>query len=52
MQASDRKQGINKSWPHPQEDELVERMNQSLLNLLHTFVEKEGDSKQHLQLLL
>ena len=50
MQASDRKQGINKCWPHPQEDELVERMNQ--LNLLHTFVEKEGDSRQHLQLLL
>ena len=37
---------------HPQGDGLVERMNRSLLNLLRTFVEKEGDWEQHLQLLL
>ena len=37
---------------HPQGDGLVERMNRSLLNLLLTFMEKEGDWEQHLQLLL
>ena len=37
---------------HPQGDGLVERMNRSLLNLLRTFVEKEGGWEQHLQLLL
>ena len=30
----------------------MKRMNQSLLNLLSTFVEKEGDWEQHLQLLV
>ena len=37
---------------HPQRDGLVGRMNQSLLNLLCTFVEREGDWEQHVQLLL
>ena len=32
---------------HPQGDGLVDRMNQSLLNLLCTFVEKERDWEQH-----
>ena len=37
---------------HPMGDGLVERMNRSLLNLLRTFVQNEGDWEQHLQLLL
>ena len=37
---------------HPQGDGLVERMNRSMLNLLRTFVQQEGDWEQHLQLLL
>ena len=37
---------------HPMGDGLVERMNRSLLSLLRSFVEKEGDWEQHLQFLL
>ena len=37
---------------HPPEDGLVERMNRSMLNLLRTFVQQEGNWEQHLQLLL
>jgi len=37
---------------HPMGDGLVEHMNRSLLNLLHSFVEKEGNWEQHLQFLL
>ena len=36
---------------HPMGDELVKKMNRSLLNLLRTFTQK-GDWEQHLQLLL
>ena len=35
---------------HPIEDELVKKMNRSLLDLLRTFTQK-GDWEQHLQLL-
>ena len=37
---------------HPMGDGLVEHMNRSLLNLLRTFTEKEGEWEKHLQLLL
>ena len=37
---------------HPMGDGLVERMNRSLLSLLRSFVEKEGEWEQHLQFLL
>ena len=37
---------------HPMGNGLVERMNQSLPNFLRTFVQKEGNWEQHLQLLL
>ena len=33
-------------------DGLVERMNRTLLNLLHTYTQEEGDWEEHLQLLL
>ncbi len=47
--------GVKKSRTtpyHPMGDGLVERMNRSLVNLLRTYVEKEGDWEEHLQLLL
>ena len=37
---------------HPMGDGLVERMNYSLLNLLHAFVQKSSDWEDHLQLLM
>ena len=47
--------GVKKSHTtpyHPMGDGLVERMNRSLLNLLRSYVDKEGDWEEHLQLLL
>ena len=47
--------GVKKSRTtpyHPMGDGLVERMNRSLLSLLHAFVEKEDSWEEHLQLLL
>ena len=37
---------------HPMGDGLVECMNRSLLNLLHSYVHREGDWEEHIQLLL
>ena len=37
---------------HPMGDGLVERMNRTLLSLLHTYTESQGDWEEHLQLLL
>ena len=37
---------------HPMGNGLVERMNRSLLNLLRSYTEKEGDWEENLQLLL
>ena len=47
--------GVTKSRTtpyHPLGDGLVERINRSLLNLLHTLVEKESDWEEHVQLLM
>ena len=47
--------GVKKSRTtpyHPMGDGLVERMNRSLLNLLRSYTEKEGDWEENLQLLL
>jgi len=44
---------VTKSHTTPYlEDGLVERMNRSLLSLLHTYIEQEADWEQHLQFLL
>ena len=37
---------------HPMGDDLVERMNRTLLNMLRSYVEHTGDWEEHLQLLL
>lgn len=37
---------------HPMGDGLVKRMNRSLLSLLRTYTEREGDWEEHLQLFL
>ena len=47
--------GVTKSQTtpyHPMGDGLVERMNCSLLNLLHALVKMESDWEEHVQLLL
>ena len=47
--------GVEKSHTtpyHPMGDGLVERMNRSLLSLLRTYVERETQWEEHLQLLL
>lgn len=47
--------GVKKSRTtpyHPMGDGLVERMNRSLLTLLRSYVERERDWEEHLQLLL
>ena len=47
--------GVTKSHTtpyHPMGNGLVERMNRSLLTLLRTYVDREGDWETHLQLLL
>ena len=47
--------GVKKSRTtpyHPMGDGLVERMNRSLLTLLRSYTEREGDWEEHLQLLL
>ena len=37
---------------HPMGDGLVERMNRTLLSLLRTYTQQQGDWEEHLQLLL
>ena len=47
--------GVKKSHTtlyHPMGDGLVERMNRSILNLLRSYVDREGDWEDHLQLLM